>query len=293
MLEPGATIEFVLSEGPGLVIPDYSDVKKEDASTYVQGFSVTVKLVYNMTVPYGGFISQSVTAGTRVHKGENAVTITYSIGKPYLPNLVGMRESDLPELFYEINRKGAHLSYIITYVNSTQTKGTVVEASHSLEAVELDTLVDLRVSNGLGTATPDPGNSVTYVIVPDYSQVLKENAAAVNHDISVNIVMNYSDTVPYGKLISQSVKAGYAVTSTENQVTLVYSAGKPYIDNLVGKNENELAAIFYEYSKMGANVTYVVTYVDNAAAKGTVVAVSKSNEYISTTEVIQIQVSKG
>ncbi len=295
MLEPGATIEFVLSEGPGLIIPDYSDVKQSDAPSYASGVTVTIKNVYSLTVPYGDFISQSVAAGTRVRKAENAVTISYSIGKPWLPNFVGMSEADLPRLFYEINAKGAHLSYMITYVISTQTKGTIVEASHGLEFTELDTLVDIRVSNGLGTVTndPNPGNPITYVIVPDYSQVLKENAAAVNRNISVTIVMNYSDTVAYGKLISQSVRAGSAVTSDDNQVTLIYSAGKPFIGDLNGKNENELPAIFYEFSKMGANVTYVVTYVDNTAAKGTIVYVSKSNEYISATEVIQIQVSKG
>ncbi len=292
-LEPGSTIEFELSEGPGLIVPDFSKIYKEDVTTYAAGFSVNVKLVYNMTVPYGGFVSQSVAAGTKVHKSENAIVVVYSIGKPYLPNLIGMRESELPELFYEINRKGASLSYTIIYVNSTQTKGTVIEASHNLEAVELYTLVELKISNGLGTVNPNPGNPTTYIIVPDYSSVLKENAASVNRDISVVIKTNYSDTVPYGKLISQSVKAGSAVTSDDNQVVLIYSAGKPYIDNLVGKNENELPAIFYEYEKMGASVTYVVTYVNSAQPKGTIVTVSKSNEYISTTEVIQIEVSKG
>jgi serine/threonine-protein kinase len=109
--------------------------------------------------------------------------------------------------------------------------------------------------------------------------------------------MRYSDTVPYGGLISQSVKPGGYVTQEKNRVTLVYSAGKPYIGNLVGRAENELPAIFYDFTQMGASITYEITYVDVADPtmfpKGTVVAVSKSNEYISMNEVIQIQVSKG
>jgi len=297
-IEPGTVIEFVVSEGPGLIVPDYSRVYKEDVMSAAQGFNVNVVLKYSATVPYGGFISQSVAAGTRVHPKDNNITVEYSLGKPYLPNFVGMSEASLPELFYDFNRKGASLVYSITYVTSTAQKGTIVKASKNSEAVDLNAVIEFEVSNGLGVEPPpkqeDP---VVLIRVPDYSGVLRENAAELEPRIYLVIETKYSDTVPYGALISQSVQPGGYVTQEKNKVTLVYSAGKPYIGNLVGRTENDLPAIFYEFTKMGASITYEITYVDVADPsqypKGTVVAVSKSNEYISTNEVIQIQVSKG
>lgn len=297
-IEPGTTIEFVVSDGPGLIVPDYSKVYKEDAMSVSPGFNVSVVLKYSETVPYGGFISQSVAVGTWVHPKDNDVSVVYSLGKPYLPNFIGTSEASLPELFYELNRKGASLMYTILYVNSTSPKGTIVKASKNSEAVELHTVIDFEVSNGLGVEPPpQQDDPVVFIQVPNYSDVLKENAADLEPRIFVVIEMRYSDTVPYGGLISQSVKPGGYVTQEKNRVTLVYSAGKPYIGNLVGRAENELPAIFYDFTKMGASITYEITYVDVADPtmfpKGTVVAVSKSNEYISMNEVIQIQVSKG
>ena len=297
-IEPGTTIEFVVSDGPGLIVPDYSKVYKEDAMSVSPGFNVSVVLKYSETVPYGGFISQSVAVGTWVHPKDNDVSVVYSLGKPYLPNFIGTSEASLPELFYELNRKGASLMYTILYVNSTSPKGTIVKASKNSEAVELHTVIDFEVSNGLGVEPPpQQDDPVVFIQVPNYSDVLKENAADLEPRIFVVIEMRYSDTVPYGGLISQSVKPGGYVTQEKNRVTLVYSAGKPYIGNLVGRAENELPAIFYDFTQMGASITYEITYVDVADPtmfpKGTVVAVSKSNEYISMNEVIQIQVSKG
>jgi serine/threonine-protein kinase len=296
-IESGTVIEFVVSEGPGLIVPDYSKVYKEDVMSASQGFNVNVVLRYSATVPYGGFISQSVEAGTRVNPKDNNITVVYSLGKPYLPNFVGMSESSLPELFYEFNRKGASLVYTITYVTSTAQKGTIVKASRNSEVVDLNAVIEFEVSNGLGVEPPKQEDPVVLIPVPDYSSVLNENAAELEPRIYLVIETKYSDTVPYGALISQSVKPGGYVTQEKNRVTLVYSAGKPYIGNLVGRTENELPAIFYEFTKMGASITYEITYVDVADPslypKGTVMAVSKSNEYISTNEVIQIQVSKG
>ncbi len=292
-LDTGSTIEFVISEGPGLVVPSFVNVYKEDAMSYAEGFNVIVKLVYNMTVPYGGLVSQSRPAGTVVDKSSSEITLIYSIGKPYLTDFVGMRESSLPEYFYEMNRKGALISYSILYVNAIEPKGTIIGATHSLEAVELNAHIELKVSNGLGTAPVEPSDPIKFYEVPDYSKVLSENAQMLNLDINLTVITHYSDSVPYGSLISQSARAGSLVTSSNNSVTAVYSAGKPYIDNLLGRSEADLPAIFYEYTRMGASVTYEITYVDSAEQKGNIVSSSKNNEYIKTNEVILIEVSKG
>ena len=292
-LEYGDTVEFIVSSGPGIIVPDFSNTIKEEASGIASGLNVVVKSQYSSTVPYGGFISQSVEAGSRVFKKDAVVVVTYSLGKPYISNLVGMREDSIPQMFYDLNRNGAGLTYNIVYVDSKVAKGTVVAASRGSEWVELHSFIEIEVSRGnLKDDDTKPVDPITYYYVPDYSKILKEDAAAYNRNINVEIVTRYSETVPYGGLISQSVSAGTPVTAN-NKVTLIYSAGKPYIGKVSGMNESQLPEFFYMFTRMGANVTYQISYVDSTEPRGTVISASKENEYIGMTEVIQIQVSKG
>lgn len=289
----GSLIEFVISLGSGVTIPDFSNIYKEDAAASVKGITVEIKMVYSTTVPYGAFISQSIDAGTKLAKKDVVLTLEYSAGKPFVPNLIGTMDYNLPEMFYELNRKGIMVSYALTYVDSKEPKGSVIYASKNSETVEQYTVIEIKVSRGNLTDDSKPHEpGVTLYRVPSYANVLKENAAAYDKNVPVNIVINYSDTVPYGQLISQSIAPGSYATP-DDRVTLIYSAGKPYIGKVEGKNESELPALFYDYKQMGANITYEVVYVDSAEPKGTVIGSSKQNEYINTTEVIQIQVSRG
>ena len=99
--------------------------------------------------------------------------------------------------------------------------------------------------------------------------------------------------VSYGKLISQSIKSGTMVKADDNEVTLTYSLGIPYFASLNGTSESELAKIFYEYNQKGVNFTYTIKYVDSEEEKGKIVWSSKSNEFVSMKEYIEIHVSNG
>ncbi|MCL1790029.1 MAG: PASTA domain-containing protein [Peptococcaceae bacterium] len=130
------------------------------------------------------------------------------------------------------------------------------------------------------------------VIVPNFSTMTKEEAAAQT-DLAVTVKPQYSSTVAYGKLISQSVPAGRQFTDEPAKVTVIYSEGRPYIDDLVGKSEKELPAYFYEFTGKGANITYSVTYVDSGEPKGQVVCASLYNQYMEMNTHVEIQVSRG
>lgn len=295
-IESGTTIEFVISSGAGALIPDFSKLYKEDAPTAAAGLNVRISLVYSDTVAYGGFISQSREAGLRVDSTQSDITVVYSIGRPYIPSLTGMNESEIPALFYDFNRSGAALSYKIIYMDSAMAKGTVIDATHRSEYVGLNETVTLQISRGNLKQTDTPVNPdplPELVTVPDYSKVLKENAASLNPKVMVTVKTVYSDTVPYGGFISQSVTAGMSMLPENAKVTVVYSAGKPYLESLAGKNESILPALFYEYKLMDANLTYQIVYVSSTEPKGTIISASKSNEYVSVNEVITITVSLG
>lgn len=131
------------------------------------------------------------------------------------------------------------------------------------------------------------------ITIPNYYNVSSDNAVTLNDKVKVIIRNVYSMNVSYGKLISQSIKPGTMVKVDDNEVTLTYSLGIPYFASLNGTSESELAKIFYEYNQKGVNFTYTIKYVDSEEEKGKIVWSSKSNEFVSMKEYIEIHVSNG
>lgn len=144
-----------------------------------------------------------------------------------------------------------------------------------------DTTIVFEVSIGAG------------IKIPNYSKVSSDEAQELSDKVKLKIKNVYNMNVSYGKLISQSVKAGTTKKETDNEVTLTYSLGKPYFSNMNGISESEIAKTFYEYNQKGVNFTYTIKYVDSSEEKGKIVWTSKCNEFITLKEEIEIHVSNG
>ncbi len=144
----GSTMQITVSAGPGILIPDYSAILKEDAPSAETGLEVMVKTVYDFSVPYGRLISQSVPAGSRVFVTENKVTLTYSDGKPYIDDLRGSSEKDLAAYFYGFKLKGIVIPYSISYIDSDAPKGSVVSVSRFNEFLDSRETIIVKISRG-------------------------------------------------------------------------------------------------------------------------------------------------
>lgn len=144
-----------------------------------------------------------------------------------------------------------------------------------------DTTIVFEVSIGAG------------IKIPNYSKVSSDEAQELSDKVKLKIKNVYNMNVSYGKLISQSVKAGTTKKETDNEVTLTYSLGKPYFSNMNEISESEIAKTFYEYNQKGVNFTYTIKYVDSSEEKGKIVWTSKCNEFVTLKEEIEIHVSNG
>ena len=144
-----------------------------------------------------------------------------------------------------------------------------------------DTIIVFEVSIGAG------------IKIPNYSKVSSDEAQELSDKVKLKIKNVYNMNVSYGKLISQSVKAGMTKKETDNEVTLTYSLGKPYFSSMDGISESEIAKTFYEYNQKGVNFTYTIKYVDSSEEKGKIVWTSKCNEFVTLNEEIEIHVSNG
>jgi len=163
-ISKGDAITIVLSLGAGVTVPNFNRINMNTAAGAVPGLTVTVNTRYHASVPYGSVIYQSEPAGTVLYGANPAVTVIYSEGRPFIDDLIGRSERDLPQYFYSFQTKGADITYAVTYVDSHHPKGTVVYASRNSEFIEMKTTVWLEVSLG---NLPPPVDPPSPPVTPD------------------------------------------------------------------------------------------------------------------------------
>ena len=149
---------IVVSTGKSVTIPDYSQTPMTDAEG---SEGVAVKQIYHDTIPYGGFISQSVEPGLKFKEAERpGVQLVYSIGRPFIKDLKeSTLEGDLQRIFYEeYQSKGANVTFQVYYMDSASTKGTVVQMSQFNEFVSTNAVIRIGISRGniVNQETPQP-----------------------------------------------------------------------------------------------------------------------------------------
>ncbi|MDR2106632.1 MAG: PASTA domain-containing protein [Coriobacteriales bacterium] len=148
----------VVSLGRAIVVPNFTFYTAETALDAAAQVPVTVQTRFNLSVPYGRLISQSLPAGTRLLPGdERSVTVIYSEGWPYLKDYRGVSEEELPATFFnDYSLKGVELSYETVYVDSAEPKGIVVGMSDYSRFIPLRFHVVIEVSRGNLTPPPAP-----------------------------------------------------------------------------------------------------------------------------------------
>jgi Raf kinase inhibitor-like YbhB/YbcL family protein len=196
----------------------------------------TVTTAYSNTVDANKVISQNPAAGTKVNIG-SAVNYVKSLGKPTVPNVVGMTD---------VNANTA-----ITSIDNLKVGKVTTAYSNTVDANKV-----ISQDPNAGTKVLI-GSSVNYVkslgkpVVPNVvgKTATDANTAIVNAHLVVGTVTTaYSNTVDAGKVISQNPAAGTKV-NIGSPVNYVKSLGKPTVPNVVGMTD--------------VNANTAITSVDN------------------------------
>lgn len=143
-------LTFVISKGKAMLVPNYAGSELSTFDTIAtNGVSVIQKEIYTMNYAYGAFVSQSVGAGAVLNDSPDTIVIVYySIGRPYLKDLVGITEGDLPAYFYDFNGKGASITYSVVYVAGSEPKGQVTSRTRNNEYVSTSDHIVVYISRG-------------------------------------------------------------------------------------------------------------------------------------------------
>lgn len=161
--------------------------------------------------------------------------------------------------------------------------GTILDQSIAAEEkVDPGTEIVLNVSKG------------KLVLVPDFSALSKEKAAATAGNLGINLAMKdrYSSRTA-GRLISQSLPIGAVYTPGE-VLELVYSLGnKIVLSSFVGQTRASIESWANDLNTQGASIRISVTQTQNNAPKDTILYQDKANVVIGPDTTIRITVSLG
>jgi beta-lactam-binding protein with PASTA domain len=221
-----SSVDLVVSSGQPIV-PDVVWMLEADANlaiTAVDSLKVgTVTYEYHDSVDEGLVISQNPVGETPVPIG-SSVDLIISLGRPSVPNVVGMTETEANSA---VTGFGLVIGSISREYSGTVAEGHVISQNPTGgTVVDVGTAVNITVSLGLPTVPHVIGES-------------EPNAVAAIEAIDALIAATtyqYDNSIPFGFVISQDPNGG-TVVSAGTTVNIVVSLGQPTVPGVVGESE--------------------------------------------------------
>jgi beta-lactam-binding protein with PASTA domain len=247
----GSSVDVVVSLGQP-VVPDVVGVAEANAALAIASIdNLTVGSVsheYSNTVAAGIVISHDPPGGTTVEMG-STVEMVVSLGRPIVPNVVGLTEPNAAALITAVDNLAVGT---VTYdYSDTVAAGLVISQSPiGGAAVSIGSSINLILSLG----RPNVPNVVG---MPEANAVAA--ITAVDNLTVGNVTYEYNDTVAQWLVISQN-PAGGTVVAVGSFVDLVVSLGRPIeVPDVVGMTQADanltivgaeltVGTVTYEYS---------------------------------------------
>lgn len=220
MVEKNTTITVNLSSGAGEIeVPSVVGLDKDAAESAIRaaGFKVKPEYEYNGDVPAGDVISQTPDGNSKAKK-DDTITIIVSRGpqQQKMISVLGLSEQAARDALAGIN---VTVSSTNSDYSDDVPEGCVISQSISEGTfVNPGTTITLTISLGKKV------EQVQMINVVGMSQTNAQNALS-GIGILYNVSTAYSDTVPAGQVISQSIAEGKWVDKGTT-VTITISLGK-------------------------------------------------------------------
>lgn len=293
-IKKGKTLQLTGSLGPDPeeVIPlaDFSEMSQDEASNWIEEHkaeNLQMVMEYSDDIEAGEFIKLTMKDSgieEEEYKRRDSAAVYYSKGKEVyeknitIPDFTGNAKEEV-EKWAETNE--IEMTYKEAPSDSVEAGNIISQSESAEEKIAKKDKMEVVVSAGIA------------VTVPNFGELTPDEAATNYPDLDVTVKQVFHAEVPYGRLISQSVEADTKLADKDNKsVTVVYSQGKPYLQDFRGQLEGDLPRLFYEeYQSKGADIKYTVKFVDSQEIKGTVVRMGKFNEFVPMNYTVEISIS--
>ena len=217
-VKPGTPVTLVISSGVEKVtVPNVVGSALSNAQNALSscGLSASVSEQYSDNVAAGVVISQSVAAGSSVNKGSNVgIVVSRGPENAGVPNVIG---SDRSAAISALQAAGFNVSEGEAQYSDSVPAGCVISQDVAGGSqVKKGTTVTIIVSKGQEMVT-----------VPNVTGMDAASAESKLAQSGLNVARGtaeYSDIVPEGNVISQSVSSGSSVAKGST-VTIIVSKG--------------------------------------------------------------------
>lgn len=293
-MRKGKTLKLVSSLGPdpeGVIpLPDFAEMDQVEAGIWIEenkAENLQMVTEYSDDIEEGAFIKVTIKDSgidESAYKRKDSAAVYYSKGKEVfeknitIPDFKGTAKEEV-EKWAETNE--IEMTYKEADSDSIEAGSVISQSEAADEKIAKRDKMEVVVSVGKAT------------VVPNFAGLTPDEAATNYPDLDVTVKQVFHADVSYGKLISQSVEADTKLMETDDKhVTVTYSQGRPYLQDFRGRSEGDLPGLFYEeYQSKGANINYIIKYVDSPEVKGTVVRMGNFNEFVSMTYTVEISIS--
>ncbi|MHC4477198.1 MAG: PASTA domain-containing protein [Planctomycetota bacterium] len=253
----GTAVDYVVSLGRP-VVPDVVGQAQTDAVSAVEavdGLTASVVQRYHNTVTAGIVVFQAPAGGLDVDVG-TTVNLVVSLGRPVVPDVVGMDAADANAAIEAID----DLTVAVMYqYHDTALVGTVIDQDPVADSeVDIGSTVTILVSLGRPVVPDVVGQSQAAAVVA---------IGAIDHLTPV-VSHTYDNAVEVGYIISQDPEAGRSV-DVGSSVEIVVSLGRPIVPNVVGQTELDAVGAIAAIDALVATVT---RSYDNLVTAGYVIS---------------------
>jgi serine/threonine-protein kinase len=254
-VDPGAVVSIVVSSGgESFTMPNVVGMDESSARTILSGKGLSVSVNYEKsgTVAEGNVIRQSLAANTSTNRG-NLIILTVSSGQDLVSvsSVFGQTESAAKNT---LSAQGFNVSVSEAF-SDTIIKGNIISQSPAAgSSQQKGAMIALTVSKG-----PEP---ISIPSVVGITRSVAENTLK-NLGFIIGASEVFSETIPKGSVISQSLSAG-GTGKRGDTITIVVSKGKEQVavPNVVGQNKTNAANTL---KNIGFNADYREAYDDKTA----------------------------
>lgn len=206
------SITVVLSSGPEIIVPDFTGLTQDEATSWAKASNVTLIVTeeYSSSYAKGDLIRQSLLSGNSMRTGEE-IRLAYSAGLIDVSSFIGKTKLDILNWQTGINAKGANISLSFSEAYGEKgTAGKIISQSVQNDTVKPGSKINVVVSLGMR------------LLAPDLTGKTEAECKSIAQSGGLTILFSYqkSSTVANGLVISQS-PAGQTVMTDDDPITAV------------------------------------------------------------------------
>ena len=206
------TITVILSTGPVIIVPDFTGLTQDEATSWAKASNVTLIVTeeYSSSYAKGNLIRQSLMSESSMKTGDE-IRLVYSAGLIDVSSFIGKTKLDILNWQTGVNAKGANISLSFSEAYGEKgSAGKIISQSVQNDTVKPGSKISVVVSLGMR------------LLAPELVGKTETECKTIAQSSGLTILFSYqkSSTVANGLAISQS-PASQTVMTDDDTITAV------------------------------------------------------------------------